>query len=106
MYFVAAPVCIAERAGIGASLRRSRFLTKGHRWQIFGAFLLILILGLIAAGVIFEAISMFGSIARIVQNAVQAIFATFNAVLAGVFYYQLRVAKEGVDLAKIASVFD
>jgi hypothetical protein len=42
----------------------------------------------------------------ILQNAVQAIFGAFIAVLAAVLYYQLRVAKEGVDLAKIASVFD
>jgi hypothetical protein len=120
MYFVAAPVCIAERAGVGASLRRSRFLTKGHRWQIFGAYLLILVLGLIAAGVIAAgvagAILMIGpgewavlrnaGVPTILQNAVGALFGAFIAVLAAVFYYQLRVAKEGIDLAKIASVFD
>jgi hypothetical protein len=120
MYFVAAPVCIAERAGVGASLRRSRFLTKGHRWQIFGASLLIVVLGLIVAGVIAAAVVgtalMIGpgeatilqnaGAPTILQNAVQAIFGAFIAVLAAVLYYQLRVAKEGVDLAKIASVFD
>src|SRR5262249_15269663 len=47
MYFVAAPVCIVERAGVGASLSRSRFLTKGHRWQIFGVYALVLILAFI-----------------------------------------------------------
>jgi hypothetical protein len=120
MYFVAAPVCIAERAGVGASLRRSRFLTKGHRWQIFGAYLLIILLGVIVVGVI--AAAMAGAIlmigpgeaailrnagaATIVQNGVGAVFGAFIAVLAAVLYYQLRVAKEGVDLAKIASVFD
>jgi len=120
MYFVAAPVCIAERAGVGASLRRSRFLTKGHRWQIFGAYLLIIVLGVIVVGVIAAgvagAILMIGpggasilrntGAATIVQDAVQAIFGAFIAVLAAVFYYQLRVAKEGIDVTKIASVFD
>jgi uncharacterized membrane protein len=41
MYFVAAPVCIAEQAGVGATLSRCRFLTKGYRWQIFVAILLV-----------------------------------------------------------------
>jgi hypothetical protein len=120
MYFVAAPVCIAEREGVGGSLRRSRFLTKGHRWKIFGAFLLILVPGLIVVGVI--AAGVFGAgfsidpggapmlqnvgAATVAQDAVAAVFGAFYAVLVAVFYYHLRVAKEGVDLAKIASVFD
>ena len=110
MYFVAAPVCIAEREGVGASLSRSRFLTKGHRWQIFGAFILILIISLIAGGVIVGAVgavSIIGSTSvTIFQDAVNAVLGAFFAVLGAVFYYHLRVAKEGVDLAKIANVFD
>jgi len=43
---------------------------------------------------------------KIVGFAVQAVFGAFIAVLAAVLYYQLRVAKEGIDLAKIASVFE
>jgi hypothetical protein len=104
---VAAPVCIAEREGVGASLSRSRFLTKGHRWQIFGAMVLIAVLGLILIGVLTTAAFMTGPIGlTVVFDGVQAVFGAFYAVMAAVFYYQLRVAKEGVDLAKIASVFD
>jgi hypothetical protein len=107
MYFVVAPVCVAEKAGVRASLSRSRFLTKGHRWQIFGAYILIAILGAISSRIAAGATSAVGGIgAMIVGYGVQAIFGTFNAVLAAVLYYQLRVAKEGIDLAKIASVFE
>jgi hypothetical protein len=120
MYFVAAPVCIVEREGVGGSLRRSRFLTKGHRWKIFGALLLIIVLGLIVFGMIAATVASSGLMTgpggatmlqnagavTIVQNAVAAIFGAFIAVLVAVFYYHLRVAKEGVDLAKVASVFD
>jgi hypothetical protein len=110
MYFVAAPVCIAEREGVGASLRRSRFLTKGHRWQIFGALFLVLIISLIAGGAVAGAIgaaSIVGATTvTIFQGAVNAVLGAFYAVMTAVFYYHLRVAKEGVDLAKIASVFD
>jgi hypothetical protein len=44
MYFVAAPVCIAEPVGVGAALSCCRFLTKGRRWQIFVAILVVGIL--------------------------------------------------------------
>lgn len=120
MYFVAAPVCIVEREGVGGSLRRSRFLTKGHRWKIFGALLLIIVLGLIVFGMIAATVASSGLMTgpggatmlqnagpvTIVQNAVAAVFGAFIAVLVAVFYYHLRVAKEGVDLAKVAGVFD
>jgi hypothetical protein len=107
MYFVVAPVCVAEKAGVGASLSRSRYLTKGCRWQIFGAFILIAILGGMSSGIAAVATSAVGGIgAMIVGYGVQAIFGAFGAVLAAVLYYQLRVAKEGIDLAKIASVFE
>jgi hypothetical protein len=107
MFFVAAPVCVAERAGVIASLSRSRFLTKGHRWQIFGAFILIFVLALIVVAVAAGAVVMMGAGgATIVTYGVQGVFGAFGSVMAAVFYYQLRVAKEGIDLAKIASVFD
>jgi hypothetical protein len=113
IYYVAAPACVAEQAGIGASLSRSRFLTKGHRLQIFGAAALIFIVWAIANIAITRAlVALAGPVTtalravQIVSYVVQAFFGAFNAVLVGVFYYQLRVAKEGIDLAKIASVFD
>jgi hypothetical protein len=104
-FFVAAPVCIAEKSGIRASLSRSRFLTRGHRWQIFGTYILISIIEAIV-GEIVARITGDPTGPAIVSCGVQAVFGAFMAVIAAVFYCQLRVAKEGVDLAKIASVFD
>jgi hypothetical protein len=108
VYAVAAPVCVAERAGILASLSRSRFLTKGHRWQIFGAFVLIFMADLIVSliGAIFANQIGAGAQGLIMSYVVQAVFAAFNAVVTAVFYYQLRIARHGVDIANIADVFD
>ena len=113
MYYVAAPACVAEQAGVRASLSRSRFLTKGHRLQIFGAFVLVWIVLLITNIAITAAvIALAGPVTmalravQVVSYVVPAFLGAFNAVLVGVFYYQLRVAKEGVDIDKIASVFD
>jgi hypothetical protein len=106
-FFVAAPVCIAEKAGIRASLSRSRSLTRGHRWQIFGALILILIIGGIVGGIAGSIADFAGPVgSTIVSYGAQAVFGAFSSVVAAVFYYQLRVAKDGIDLAKIASVFD
>jgi hypothetical protein len=124
-YIVAAPACIAEQAGTRASLSRSRSLTKGYRWQIFGTFILILGLDAIVSILVRELIV--SSAARTVLNwmrahtghliaehdvlivgswIVQAVFMAFLSVVAAVFYYELRVAKDGVGIAKIAGVFE
>jgi hypothetical protein len=47
-----------------------------------------------------------GKIGTLIDFALQAILDSFNSVLVSVFYYELRVANEGVDIDEIASVFD
>jgi hypothetical protein len=44
--------------------------------------------------------------AVIVSFILEAFYVAFNAVVAAVFYCELRVAKDGIDIHKIASVFD
>jgi hypothetical protein len=41
MWAVAAPVVVAEKAGVIGALSRSRELTKGARWKILGLFLVV-----------------------------------------------------------------
>ena len=50
MWFVTLPACVLERTGPIRSLSRSAFLTKGHRWRVFGLILLVLLVNLIAGG--------------------------------------------------------
>jgi hypothetical protein len=111
MYFVAAPVCIAEQVGVGAILSRCRFLTKGHRWQIFGTILLVAI-AILLVGIVSRAINdiIWGAgdgagvpggwtaiIANFIGNySTSVVIEAFYAVLAAVFYYKLRLAKDGV----------
>ncbi|MEC3950756.1 hypothetical protein [Sphingobium sp. HWE2-09] len=44
MWSVATPALVAEDIGVFAALSRSRFLTKGARWRIFGLQLLLLVI--------------------------------------------------------------
>jgi hypothetical protein len=107
MYYVAEPVCIAERADIFTSISRSSSLTEGHRVQAFG----MLLLSKVAAIAFFAMASAISEemdeiATLIVIGALAAVINPFSGVLIGVFYFELRVAKEGVDNDKIATVFD
>jgi hypothetical protein len=106
-YYVALPACVAEQIGVSSSLSRSAFLTKGYRWQVLGMLILIFIGGAIIEGIVWLIFRASGPFAlQIALQPVLAIVGAFNGVIVGVYYYQLRVAKEGVDIDRIASVFD
>jgi uncharacterized membrane protein len=85
---VALPACVVENLGPLAAMRRSAELTKGHRWKIFGVFILILVIVLIAAMII-------GLIVAAVVGAIT--FATEGII---------ALVLAGVDTDQIAAVFD
>jgi hypothetical protein len=111
IYFVTTPVCVVEKRGPFASMKRSMQLTKGHRWKVFGLWLLLVALLLIASifigllGLALRAVGgpLLGAISSVVWYA---IWIAYYAVTVAVTYHDLRVAKEGVDIEQIASVFD
>jgi hypothetical protein len=108
IFAVAVPVCVVESLGPRASMSRSSFLTKGNRWRIFGIFVVIFIASLIFGAIVGFVAAKLGGL-RLVQISVfliEGIVGAFNSVTVGVLYYQLRVAREGADIEKIASVFD
>jgi len=108
MLFVAMPACIVEQLGPMDSLRRSRELTKGHRWAIFGLWFLVAIvvaIGSKLAGLVGSLIGGVG-VSLLFSLIWGALAGAFNAIMVVVAYHDLRVAKEGVDTDKIASVFD
>ena len=105
---MAVPVCVAERLGVGDSMRRSAFLTRANRWRIFGIFFLVGLGSVIPLAIAGVVVGLVGgeTLTDVVIYLIQAVVGAFNAVLGGVLYYQLRAAKEGVDIDKIAAVFD
>jgi hypothetical protein len=116
MWFVATPVCVVERLGVFRSMGRSRQLTKGHRWKIFGLYLLILIPAIIigaivggiavAGGAAALSSALASTVGRIANLIWSAAWTAFYAIVVVVTYHDLRVAKEGVDTDQIASVFE
>lgn len=114
-WIVAVPVRVVEGASIGESFGRSRALTKGHRWGIFG---LLVIYGIIAimagfltlliSGVaLSQANQVQGNIPYIVLNWVlQVLLSVVTAVGVTSIYYELRTVKEGVAPQQLAAAFD
>jgi hypothetical protein len=107
-WFVALPACVLERTGPVGSFSRSAFLTKGHRWRLLGLLLLILLVNLITAWVIgFISFTALGAFANAISSYLWgSLFAAFQSVLVAVVYLELREAKEGIDLDRIAAVFE
>lgn len=129
MWYVVVPCCVVERTGPLRSFGRSRELTKGVRWKLFGLLLVVFIV-LTIVGTVGNAIwglyfnvfdmsqlspqeqllriqQMQSSVIHNVYNIlVASITLAFNSVLVVVTYYYLRQYKEGVDIEAIASVFD
>jgi hypothetical protein len=105
--YVAVPACVVERQGVFASLSRSGFLTKGHRWRIFGIAIVLVIASAVVQAIAEAVLGAMGLyIAVFGPLVLTSVVSAFGAVVNGVVYYQLRVAKEGVDIEEIARVFD
>jgi hypothetical protein len=101
-WFVAMPACVVEETGPIASLRRSVQLTKGYRWKVFSVVLIIAIIDL-PSGIPALVRSNFGFVVVPIWHAAAL---AFESVLMAVVYHDLRVAKEGSDTWRIASVFE
>ncbi|MFN7127442.1 MAG: hypothetical protein ACK4OJ_00115 [Brevundimonas sp.] len=116
MWSVGAPVVVAEKRGVFAALQRSRELTKGHRWPVFGLLVIYFILswvigaaigGLsVASGGTFTGGSANLAVALITGPLVNILSGVVASAGVASLYYELRSAKEGVGSEELASVFD
>ncbi len=107
MFYVALPACVVERLGPFQSLSRSGDLTKGHRWKIFGIWLVLAIVGGIVNNIVGRVLIAAGiGITLVVSMVWHALMSAYQAITVAVAYHDLRVVKEGVDIEHIASVFD
>jgi len=108
MLFVVTPVCVVEGLGPGASIKRSRELTKGQRWRLLAIYLapaiviaicntLLQRLGLRVFGVPGYAAGSF---------LIASIGGSYQAIANIVTYHDLRAVKEGLHVEQLAAVFD
>jgi hypothetical protein len=106
--WVYVPAIVVEKAGVGASFARSRTLTKGHRWAIFGLYVIVLAVVIAAEFVLTLVLHI--SLAALAYHwaaiPIQVFYLVFIAVMSAVGYYYLRAEKEGISVSEIAKVFD
>jgi uncharacterized membrane protein len=113
---VAVPACVVENKGALESMRRSAELTKGHRWKIFGIWVLIAIVAIVVLSIA-GALAGLGVVAApqglgrvvlagVISLILTAIVTAYSYVLNTMIYHDLRTVKEGVGTEEIAAVFD
>lgn len=115
IFLVVIPATVVEKLGVSASMTRSADLTRGYRWKVFGAYLVMIIVSLVA-GIVLSTIFLSlatmlfpdnaGLILGVSEMASQTFSSCLLAVVVSVIYSELRIAKEGADIEQIAAVFD
>jgi uncharacterized membrane protein len=120
MWYVAVPALVAERQGVFAAFSRSRYLTKGARWRIFGLIVLILIISSVLGGIAGvtmvaggDLTSMAQGLAQgrmptgflIVTTLVSTVTGTVMATVTAAVYVQLRNWKDGPDGGRLEDIF-
>lgn len=118
MWSVAAPALVVERIGIFESFGRSRYLTSGARWRIFGIFVLVYAVYLVASAVLglgFGALSGLttGGAIRTQPSLVssglsillQTLFVAISTAIQGTLYVELRDWKDGPVGNRLVDIF-
>lgn len=117
MWSVVVPVTVEEHTGIFGAFARSRQLTSGARWNIFGLFLLLLLIMIaigIAAGIVslivigtsYQNQAVEWSPAALMLNVIfSTIISAIWSVLQTSLFVELREWKDGPIEAKLGEIF-
>jgi hypothetical protein len=106
IWLVAAPACVVEGLGALSSMFRSSDLTKGFRWKIVGILLLLFAVTVVERLLQFGIAAASPVLAVLIGLVWYVVWIAYIDCVVIMTYHDLRVAKEGVDTAQIASVFD
>ncbi|WP_245455478.1 MULTISPECIES: hypothetical protein [unclassified Mesorhizobium] len=103
---MAVPVLIQERLGVFGSMSRSRVLTKGSRWALFGLFVILFIIAMVIQSITAVVVVFFhGILAAILAALVQSVVSMVMSTATAVGYIELRQVKEGTSVEELAEIF-
>lgn len=115
MWSVAAPALVAERTGVFAAFGRSRYLTGGARWRIFGLVVLVFAIYFIASALVGLASGAMRGLAgaaagpsvgyTIVSVLLQTAIVAVWTAIQGALFVELRNWKDGPATAQLADIF-
>lgn len=116
LWSVAAPAVVVEKRGVLEALQRSRDLTRGYRWPVFGLMVIYILLNWVvgaAVGGLSLALGggLMGGGYSLVANLISGpVINVLSGVVASAgvasLYYELRSVKEGAAPEMVASIFD
>ena len=104
-FFVAVQVATVERQNVGATLRRSLVLTRGHKWPIFGLLLVLFVPYIVVVIALDIAAPRFDLVVELARALSEVFFTSMWSVVTAVAYHDLRVLKDGRDARSVAQVF-
>jgi hypothetical protein len=99
MWFVATPACVIEDRGPFVSMGRSRLLTKGYRWRIFGLFLALFAALLVGSAALAASLNVIGGSALKLVGSVawSAVWSAVFTIAVAVTYHDLRAIRKEFD---------
>lgn len=106
-FFVWLPVLLVEGRGLGA-LARAQDMTRGHRWPLVGAILMLgalFLLVLMALGPLIGSLStaVSGVLGAVLASAMSALGYAVFAIFGALVYLRLRYLEDGTEPAEIAA---
>jgi len=112
-FSVLTPAQSSEHLSIQSAFKRSRSLTSGNRWNIFGLGLIYVVLvGGVSAILLWGTGGIAGlstltfNYTVVLQLILNVIASSLSAAGAAVLYFELRRIKDGVGATDLAAVFD
>ena len=118
MWAVASPALVAERTGVFGAFGRSRYLTRGLRWRVFGVEAILLFVYMIFATALTQTLFAIGgadlttlattglSPGWIISTTLSAtVINTVWSTVQTSLYVELRNAKEGFPEESLAEIF-
>lgn len=107
MWFVALPALVEEGGGIIAATDRSRALTRGMRWPLFGLVAAYLILALLIsfASTLLGTLPLGSAAPGIIAAVMAALTSMIGSTGVAAAYVELRTMKEGADTSALAEIF-
>jgi hypothetical protein len=109
VWAVAGVAVVAERPGILGAFARSRELTRGARWQVFGVLLVGFVVYLLASSLGLVLIALGGGLSGLLgqlgSGLVNSVMLAWVVALWASLYVQLRRWKDGPETAALADIF-
>ncbi|MBX7104118.1 MAG: hypothetical protein K1X57_08550 [Gemmataceae bacterium] len=118
-YFITSQIVVAESKAMMPAMSRSSQLVTGHRWRALGLFIIVSIITQVLSMIVVLPLAKFlpaqevvmtdrgfnvlhhplnAALQNIMTFPIQVVFGAYMSICATLFYLDLRIRKEGLDL--------